>query len=215
MAAHRKPNHAYRLIGVFVLVVGTLAGAYLGFGRQEHPQVAAGIPMPMFSPAPAPNTSALQANIDAAAASAQAKASAAAQSAAAQASHADQVAGRQTAASRSSPRPQYPAPSSCKDFTGNRELGCGLLLDAGFNIDQMPCLDNLWTKESHWNVKAQNASSGAYGIPQALPGDKMAVYGSDWQTNPVPQIKWGLNYIQTRYGTPCAAWAHSQATNWY
>jgi hypothetical protein len=149
------------------------------------------------------------------AASAQAKASQAAQSAAVQASKADAVASRTQPASRSSPRTTYPVPTSCKEFTGNRQTGCGLLLDAGFNIDQFPCLDKLWTKESHWTTTASNKSSGAYGIPQALPGDKMAAYGSDWQTNPVPQIKWGLNYIKGRYGTPCDAWAHSQSTGWY
>ena len=66
----------------------------------------------------------------------------------------------------------------------------------------MACLEQLWTKESGWNHKAQNTCSGAYGIPQALPGQKMAAYGADWQTNPVPQIRWGLDYIKNRYGTP-------------
>ena len=70
-------------------------------------------------------------------------------------------------------------------------------------------------KESGWNTSASNGSSGAYGIPQSLPGSKMASAGSDWQTNPATQIKWGLGYIQERYGSPCAAWGHSQATNWY
>jgi hypothetical protein len=200
------------VIGVFVLVIGAIAGAYLGFGRAGRPQVASADSLVRTSGVTPTPTLDPGAN---AAMSAMAQANAAAMSAAAQASRADQVAGRQDPASRSTPRPPYPVPSSCKDFTGNRELGCGLLLDAGFNIDQMPCLDNLWTKESHWNPKDVNASSGAYGIPQALPGDKMAAYGSDWQTNPEPQIKWGLAYIKNRYGTPCAAWAHSQATNWY
>ena len=89
------------------------------------------------------------------------------------------------------------------------------MLKAGFDIDQFPCLDKLWTRESHWNTKASNSSSGAYGIPQALPGSKMATFGDDWRTNPATQIKWGLNYIAQVYGTPCGAWAHSQATGWY
>jgi hypothetical protein len=198
-------------VGVFVLVVGTLAGAYLGFGRHDHRSVAASASAP-GPDTPTPSADPLLAQ---AAASAQAKAGAAAKAAAAQASRANQAASRESPATRSSPRPPYPVPSSCMDFTGNRQIGCGLLLDVGFNIDQMPCLDQLWTKESHWRTNAQNASSGAYGIPQALPGDRMAVYGSDWRTNPVPQIKWGLNYITTRYGTPCTAWAHSQSTGWY
>ncbi|MBQ0894433.1 lytic transglycosylase domain-containing protein [Micromonospora sp. U56] len=108
-----------------------------------------------------------------------------------------------------------PIPASCNEFSGNREIGCALLLDAGFKIDQMPCLDKLWTKESGWNHKASNPSSGAYGIPQALPGSKMDSVADDWRTNPATQIKWGLGYIKGRYGDPCGAWAHSQSVGWY
>ncbi|MEU5786540.1 lytic transglycosylase domain-containing protein [Micromonospora purpureochromogenes] len=108
-----------------------------------------------------------------------------------------------------------PIPASCNEFSGNREIGCALLLDAGFKIDQMPCLDKLWTKESGWNHKASNPSSGAYGIPQALPGSKMGTVADDWRTNPATQIKWGLGYIEGRYDTPCGAWAHSQSVGWY
>lgn len=85
----------------------------------------------------------------------------------------------------------------------------------GWGSDQMACLDSLWTKESNWDYQAQNPSSGAYGIPQALPGDKMASAGDDWATNPVTQIEWGLQYIADVYGSPCNAWGHSQATGWY
>ncbi|MEH0818968.1 MULTISPECIES: lytic transglycosylase domain-containing protein [unclassified Micromonospora] len=108
-----------------------------------------------------------------------------------------------------------PIPASCNEFSGNREIGCALLLDAGFGIDQMPCLDKLWTKESGWNHKASNPSSGAYGIPQALPGSKMGSVADDWRTNPATQIKWGLGYIKGRYGDPCGAWSHSQSVGWY
>jgi hypothetical protein len=73
----------------------------------------------------------------------------------------------------------------------------------------------LWNKESRWNERAQNPSSGAYGIPQSLPGDKMASAGSDWRTNARTQIVWGLGYIDARYGTPCQAWSHSQSVGWY
>ena len=90
-----------------------------------------------------------------------------------------------------------------------------MLADFGFADSQFGCLDSLWTKESNWNYRASNASSGAYGIPQSLPGSKMATIAPDWQTNPVTQITWGLKYIKSVYGTPCSAWAHSQATNWY
>jgi hypothetical protein len=79
---------------------------------------------------------------------------------------------------------------------------------------QFGCLDNIWTRESNWMYNAQNAS-GAYGIPQALPGSKMATAGADWQTNPATQIKWGLGYIQSKYGTPCDAWSFWQANGWY
>ncbi|UNM15845.1 peptidase S1 and S6 [Streptomyces formicae] len=80
---------------------------------------------------------------------------------------------------------------------------------------QWACLENLWDRESGWRWNAQNPSSGAYGIPQALPGSKMAVSGSDWQSNPLTQIKWGLSYIDGRYGTPCGAWTFFQNNNWY
>lgn len=85
----------------------------------------------------------------------------------------------------------------------------------GWGSDQFQCLNSLWTKESGWNYRAVNANGGATGIPQALPGSKMASVASDWQTNATTQITWGLQYISASYGTPCAAWAHSQATNYY
>ncbi|XVQ12591.1 lytic transglycosylase domain-containing protein [Spirillospora sp. CA-255316] len=80
---------------------------------------------------------------------------------------------------------------------------------------QFGCLQKLWDKESNWNYRASNPSSGAYGIPQALPGSKMASAGDDWRTNYKTQIRWGLGYIDNRYGTPCKAWAHSQSVGWY
>jgi hypothetical protein len=90
-----------------------------------------------------------------------------------------------------------------------------MLAARGMGDDQYSCLVSLWNKESGWRVNANNGSSGAYGIPQALPGSKMATAGADWQTNPATQITWGLGYITGRYGSPCGAWAHSQAMNWY
>ncbi|MFK3834394.1 phospholipase [Microbacterium sp. NPDC087868] len=84
----------------------------------------------------------------------------------------------------------------------------------GWGEDQFSCLSSLWQKESSWNYQAYNPS-GATGIPQALPGSKMASAGSDWQTNAATQIAWGLGYISSVYGTPCSAWGHSQAMNWY
>jgi hypothetical protein len=85
----------------------------------------------------------------------------------------------------------------------------------GWGSDQFQCLDNLWTKESGWNYQAENASSGAFGIPQSLPGSKMSSIAGDWATNPATQIAWGLDYIARGYGTPCGAWSHSQSVNWY
>ncbi|MEU8913557.1 MULTISPECIES: transglycosylase SLT domain-containing protein [Streptomyces] len=81
--------------------------------------------------------------------------------------------------------------------------------------DQFQCFSNIVDHESTWNYKATNASSGAYGLVQALPGSKMASAGADWQTNPATQIKWGLNYMNERYGSPCGAWSFWQANSWY
>lgn len=80
---------------------------------------------------------------------------------------------------------------------------------------QYSCLYILWQRESRWNPLAKNKSSGAYGIPQALPGNKMAKAGEDWLTNPLTQVKWGISYIQNRYGTACNALQHSYDYNWY
>lgn len=97
----------------------------------------------------------------------------------------------------------------------SRAIGHDLLIARGWDETQWACLDALWSRESGWRVNAQNSSSGAYGIPQAYPGSKMATVGADWQTNPSTQITWGLNYITGRYGTPCDAWAYFQAHNSY
>jgi len=90
-----------------------------------------------------------------------------------------------------------------------------MLSARGLGTAEYRCLVALWDRESHWNVAAHNVASGAYGIPQALPGSKMASAGSDWQTNPTTQITWGLSYITARYKTPCGAWASSQERGWY
>jgi hypothetical protein len=108
-----------------------------------------------------------------------------------------------------------PIPASCQEFSGNRKTGCAMMMDAGFPISQFPCLNKLWNKESGWNHRAKNPSSGAYGIPQAYPGDKMKSAGADWRNNPATQIKWGLGYIEGRYDNPCGAWARSERTGSY
>ena len=96
-----------------------------------------------------------------------------------------------------------------------REIAKALLSEFGFSQDQFGCLDSLYVSESGWRVNADNPTSSAYGIPQALPGEKMASAGADWATNPVTQIRWGLGYIQDRYGSPCGAWSFKQGNNWY
>ena len=96
-----------------------------------------------------------------------------------------------------------------------RAIARQMVAARGWSSTQFGCLDQLWTRESDWRVNAYNASSGAYGIPQALPGTRMASAGSDWRTNPRTQITWGLGYIADSYGDPCGAWAHSQRTGWY
>jgi hypothetical protein len=103
-----------------------------------------------------------------------------------------------------------PADPSSAEVIGEDEL-----VDFGFDKStQWPCLYDLWQQESGWNVYAENPS-GAYGIPQSLPGDKMASAGADWETDPTTQIKWGLGYIQSVYGTPCSAWDHEEADGYY
>lgn len=96
-----------------------------------------------------------------------------------------------------------------------RSVARGMVAAEGWSSTQFGCLDRLWQRESGWRVTAQNPYSGAYGIPQALPASKMAAAGSDWRTNATTQIEWGLDYIDARYGSPCAAWNHFQAKNWY
>ncbi|MCM3613378.1 lytic transglycosylase domain-containing protein [Microbacterium enclense] len=98
---------------------------------------------------------------------------------------------------------------------GAKATARGMLSSRGWGDDQFSCLESLWNKESGWNYRAYNASSGAYGIPQALPGSKMSSAGADWETNATTQISWGLGYISGRYGDPCGAWSHSQSTGWY
>lgn len=90
-----------------------------------------------------------------------------------------------------------------------------MVMARGWGDSEFACLVALWNKESGWRVNAYNASSGAYGIPQSLPGGKMASAGADWSTNPATQISWGLGYIGGRYGAPCGAWGQSQARGWY
>lgn len=124
------------------------------------------------------------------------------------------VAAPAPAAATQQPQPAAPPAAAPAPSGSPQQIAMGMLASYGWSSGQFSCLQPLWQRESGWNVYAANPD-GAYGIPQALPGSKMATAGADWQTNAATQIRWGLSYIQSRYGSPCAAWAHSQATGWY
>jgi hypothetical protein len=149
----------------------------------------------------------------AAEAKAAAKAAAERHAAAVKAAAAAAAAGANQQAAQSA---QTTATQSTATPSGSPEqIAQQMLGQFGWSASQFSCLQPLWYHESGWNVTAENPGSGAYGIPQALPGSQMASAGPDWQTNAATQIKWGLTYIQSRYGSPCGAWAHEQADNWY
>jgi hypothetical protein len=108
------------------------------------------------------------------------------------------------------------APPAAPQPSGSpQQIAEGMLGSYGWSSSEFGCLQSLWNQESGWNVYASNPSSGAYGIPQALPGSKMASAGPDWQSDAATQIRWGLGYIKGSYGSPCAAWSHEEATGWY
>jgi hypothetical protein len=96
-----------------------------------------------------------------------------------------------------------------------RDIAMAMLAEYGWDSSEFDCLDDLWYGESQWDPYAENPYSGAYGIPQALPAEKMAAAGPDWETNPATQIEWGLGYIQDRYGTPCSANDFKLSNGWY
>jgi hypothetical protein len=125
----------------------------------------------------------------------------------------------QAAAKAAEAAANKPTPATAPNFTPNpgsaQSYAQGAVAARGWGAGEFNCLVSLWNKESGWNAAAMNKSSGAYGIPQALPGSKMASAGADWQTNANTQIEWGLGYISGRYGTPCGAWSTSQAKGWY
>jgi len=149
----------------------------------------------------------------AAAAAAAAEAAAAQQAADAKAAANAKAAQAAQAAPKSS---TAPAPSAPANPSGAQAIARDMMAAKyGWGADQFGCLVSLWDKESGWNVNAYNASSGATGIPQALPGSKMATAGADWKTNAATQISWGLGYISGSYGTPCAAWGKSESVGWY
>jgi hypothetical protein len=107
------------------------------------------------------------------------------------------------------------APAAAQPSGSPQQIAEGMLGSYGWSSGEFGCLQSLWDQESGWNVYASNPSSGAYGIPQALPGSKMASAGPGWQSDAATQIRWGLGYIKATYGSPCAAWSHEEATGWY
>ena len=111
---------------------------------------------------------------------------------------------------------RQPAASAKAAAAGSpQHIAEAMLGSFGWSAGQFSCLDPLWEHESGWRVTAYNPGTGAYGIPQAMPGGKMATAGPDWQTDAATQIRWGLGYIRDTYGSPCGAWAHEEATGWY
>jgi hypothetical protein len=139
----------------------------------------------------------------------------AAKAAAAKASAAKAAAAK-AAAAKATKKAQPARQAAAITPTGSPEqVAERMLSQFGWSGGQFSCLQPLWEHESGWSVTAENPSSGAYGIPQALPAAQMTSAGADWQTDAATQIRWGLTYIQGRYGSPCGAWAHEEADNWY
>lgn len=219
-----------RAVFALVILAGLVGGLVIAGLTQHDDDSASAVKaadtaaFPVSSSSATPSAS--RSPGSAAEADALAKAKAAAEEASAEAKAADDAARKKaeeeasrnktrTSAPPTNSAPKYPVPSSCDVYSGNKKIGCAVLVGYGFGLDQMPCLEKLWDRESHWNVSSSNSSSGAYGIPQAVPGSKMASVGADWKTNPETQIRWGLNYIKSRYKTPCGAWSHSQSSGWY
>jgi hypothetical protein len=127
------------------------------------------------------------------------------------------AAARATALAQAAAQPQQASTVAAYAATSGspEQIAEAMLRSFGWSRSQFACLDPLWAHESGWSVTADNPGTGAYGIPQALPGAKMAGAGPDWQTDAATQIRWGLTYIKELYGSPCAAYEHEQETGWY
>ena len=108
-----------------------------------------------------------------------------------------------------------PAVSSPPSQQAPQQIARTMLRSFGWTWRQFKYLNLLWEAESSWNVSAENPSTGAYGIPQAVPGSKMSAVGPDWQTDAATQIRWGLSYISAAYGSPRSAWEHEVSCGWY
>ncbi|MFE4520388.1 transglycosylase SLT domain-containing protein [Kitasatospora sp. NPDC056783] len=206
-------SHARRnslITGIATLVVSGAATAALAIPQVGNPAEAAPVAavalneQPVADQGPADTAAAEQA-----AQEERAKAEADAASQTQAQADAKAKADADAAASRSQERRNLAdAPAT---YSGTPQQIAAQIVPAG----QLQCFSNIVFRESSWNPLAVNASSGAYGLVQALPGSKMASAGADWRTNPATQIKWGLNYMNTRYGSPCAAWSFWQSHHWY
>lgn len=203
-------------------VLGATGAALLGTPRSSTAPDAWAQPAPL--PAHAQESASAQASADAADLEAQrtmdARAAAIeqqqAEAAAAQAAAQAAAEAAQAAAEAAQAARVAAAEQASRDARRDpRGVARAMVSERGWSGEQFDCLDNLWTKESGWRWDADNPTSSAYGIPQALPGSKMSTMGSDWETNPVTQIRWGLAYIDDVYGTPCSAWSQSRSSNWY
>ncbi|MEV7358999.1 lytic transglycosylase domain-containing protein [Kitasatospora sp. NPDC091276] len=218
-------SHARRnslITGIATLVVASAATAALALPQAGStteaaaPAAAVTVDDKAAADQAQADTAAAAAAADQAAQEAQAQAQAEAESAAQAQAEADAKAqadakakaDADAAASRSQARQNL---TSAPALTGSPQQIAAQLVPAG----QLQCFSNIVSRESSWNHLAVNASSGAYGLVQALPGSKMASAGSDWRTNPATQIKWGLDYMNSRYGSPCAAWSFWQNHHWY
>lgn len=212
--------------GATLAVLGATGVAYLGTADQAGPdtaQAAYSVPLQPLSSdqiasadaqssADAADAASIEALEDKGAAADAARELAARQAAAAKARAAEQAAAEAEAERRRQAAVEQASRDAQRDPRGVARM---LVAERGWSGEQFSCLDQLWTKESGWKYTADNPTSSAYGIPQALPGSKMSSFGADWRTNPVTQIKWGLDYIDRVYGSPCAAWAKSRSSNWY
>lgn len=220
-----------RLLSVALLASALVGGVYVGRDRQDQRQVAADAAAYDAQLAADHVLAQRAASADAAASRqrdaqvqiarntlTQARTSLAKAKRAAEVAKRKQAAAAKAAESTTSgPTKPYdgPIPGSCLGYAGNRAIGCAVLVSQGYDMRQMFCLNKLFNRESGWNPHASNGGSGAYGIPQALPGNKMASSGDDWRDSVATQVKWGLGYIKGRYGNPCGAWAHSENFGWY
>lgn len=210
-----------------VAAAGVIAGADATASVAEEPQALNGKTVvvgvtPAVAPMPGQTRMAHRAashgqklRVDAARAKAREAAREAARRKAARERAARERAAREAAAARQRAAARAQRAAQRVALAGSpRDIAQAQLAQRGWS-SQFSCLDALWTKESGWNPSASNPSSGAYGIPQALPASKIASAGADWQTNPATQIAWGLDYIAGSYGTPCGAWSHSESVGWY